>query len=126
MEYGRGISEKLRRDIWTLPFRTGRCRAFNRSTSWESRFHEPMVIPLPDQDARIRLLTVMLACKKLDFSAQDGAMLLADLTEGWNWSGRDLEGWVSRAEQKALLEAIRAGGPEHYVIKMDDFEVAPH
>ena len=90
-----------------------------------SRFQERMVVPLPDRDARIRLLTVMLACKKLDFPAQDGAVLLADLTEGWNWSGRDLEGWVSRAEQKALLEAIRAGGPEHYVIKMDDFEVAP-
>ena len=90
-----------------------------------SRFQERIVVPLPDRDARIRLLTVMLACKKLDFPAQDGAVLLADLTEGWNWSGRDLEGWVSRAEQKALLEAIRAGGPEHYVIKMDDFEVAP-
>jgi AAA+ superfamily predicted ATPase len=76
---------------------------------------ERMVIPLPDRDARIRLLTIMLAGKKVDFPVKDGAVLLADLTEGRSWSGRDLEGWVAGAEQKALLRAIHDGGPDHYV-----------
>jgi SpoVK/Ycf46/Vps4 family AAA+-type ATPase len=91
-----------------------------------SRFQERMVVPLPDRDARIRLLTIMLAGKKVDFPVKDGAILLADLTEGRRWSGRDLEGWVAGAEQKALLQAIRDGGPDHYVIRIDNFEVAPH
>ena len=91
-----------------------------------SRFQERMVIPLLDRDARIRLLIIMLAGKKVDFPVKDGAVLLADLTEGRSWSGRDLEGWVAGAEQKALLRAIHDGGPDHYVINIEDFEVAPH
>ena len=85
-----------------------------------SRFQERMVIPLPDRDARIRLLTIMLAGKKVDFPVKDGAVLLADLTEGRSWSGRDLEGWVAGAEQKALLRAIHDGGPDHYVMNIED------
>lgn len=90
-----------------------------------SRFQERMVIPLPDRDARIRLLTIMLGGRKLGFPAKDGAVLLADLSEGRNWSGRDLESWVTRAEQRALLRAIHDGGPDHYVISIDDFEGGP-
>jgi hypothetical protein len=36
-------------------------------------------------------------------------------------SGRDLEGWVQAAEQKALLRALRDGGPENFAIGLEDF-----
>ena len=31
-------------------------------------------------------------------------------------SGRDLKSWIGRAEQKALLRAIAAGGPQHFAL----------
>jgi len=36
-------------------------------------------------------------------------------------SGRDLEGWVQAAEQKALLRALQDGGPENFEIRIEDF-----
>ena len=47
--------------------------------------------------------------------------LLADKTKDRAWSGRDLEGWVQAAEQKALLRALQDGGPENFAIGLDDF-----
>ena len=86
-----------------------------------SRFGEQLAIPLPDYEARIRLLSIFLAGKKLDFPLNNGAMLLADLSEGKNRSGRDLRNWVATAEQNALLRAMEEGGPDSYVITLDDF-----
>jgi hypothetical protein len=34
---------------------------------------------------------------------------------------RDLESWVQAAEQKALLRALRDGGPENFAIGLEDF-----
>jgi hypothetical protein len=73
-------------------------------------------------DFRVRLLAMLLAGKKLDFSLDDGTTLLADLSEGKSWNGRDLGSWVRSAEQRALMRAMRDGGPEHYSIGLDDFD----
>lgn len=89
-----------------------------------SRFAERRQVPLPDHAARIRLLTILLRGKKLDFSVEDGTRLLADLTEGKALSGRDLSNWVISAEQNALVRVFENGGPETYVIALDDFSSA--
>jgi SpoVK/Ycf46/Vps4 family AAA+-type ATPase len=86
-----------------------------------SRFQEKLVVPLPDQQARIRLLTNLLTGKKISFSLNDGAVLLADQTKDRALSGRDLESWVQAAEQKALLRALREGGPGNFAIGLEDF-----
>lgn len=87
-----------------------------------SRFEETLVIPLPDRNSRIRLISIFLSGKRLGFPLEDGAVLLADLSGGRGWSGRDLNNWVRSAEQKAMIRALEAGGPEHYSIGLDDFD----
>ncbi|WP_263356582.1 AAA family ATPase [Acidicapsa ligni] len=87
-----------------------------------SRFEETLVIPLPDRNSRTRLISIFLGGKKLGFPLEDGAVLLADLSDGRGWSGRDLNNWIRSAEQKALIRALEAGGPEHYLIGLDDFD----
>jgi SpoVK/Ycf46/Vps4 family AAA+-type ATPase len=59
-----------------------------------SRFQEKLVIPLPDRNARIRLLANLLTGKKISFPFNDGAILLADQTKDQALSGRDLQSWV--------------------------------
>jgi SpoVK/Ycf46/Vps4 family AAA+-type ATPase len=85
-------------------------------------FQERMAVTLPNRDARIKLFTRLLRDKKIDFSLGDGAVLLAELTEGKSLDSRDIENSVQAAQQKALLRAVRNGGPEHYSITLDDFE----
>jgi SpoVK/Ycf46/Vps4 family AAA+-type ATPase len=87
-----------------------------------SRFSDKLVIPLPDREGRIRLLRILLQGKNIAFPLAAGTVLLADLTEGKEWSGRDLENWVRAAEQKALRHAVRSGGPETFAIGLNDFE----
>jgi SpoVK/Ycf46/Vps4 family AAA+-type ATPase len=84
-------------------------------------FHDQLVIGLPGRDAKVKLFTQLLSDKKLSFPLIDGAVLLAQLTEHQPMGSRDVENLVHAAEQKALLRAIRNGGPEHYVITLDDF-----
>jgi len=86
-----------------------------------SRFQERLAIPLPDQQARGRLLTNLLTGKKIGFPLEAGAVLLAGHPKGRALSGRDLEGWVQAAEQKALLRALQDGGPENFEIRIEDF-----
>jgi len=88
-----------------------------------SRFQEKLVIPLPNHQARVRLLANLLAGKKIGFSLNDGAVLLADQTKDQALSGRDLEGWVQAAEQKALLRALRDGGLDTFAIGLEDFGI---
>jgi SpoVK/Ycf46/Vps4 family AAA+-type ATPase len=90
-------------------------------TAVRSRFQEKLFIPLPNHNARIRLLTNLLTGKKIAFSLNDGAVLLANQTKNQEQSGRDLEGWVQAAEQKALLRALRDGGPDSFAIALEDF-----
>jgi hypothetical protein len=87
-----------------------------------SRFQERISIPLPDFEARERLLSVLLQKKRLAFDVAEGARTLAAMSEGKGMSGRDLESWVSRAERKALPRAIAAGGPQHFALMVEDFD----
>ena len=50
-----------------------------------------------------------------------GAALLTDQTMDQALSGRDLEGWVQAAEQKALLRVLQDGGSENFAIGLEDF-----
>jgi len=86
-------------------------------------FHEEMAIDLPGRDARVKLFAQLLADKKISFSLTDGALLLAQLTDRQAMASRDVENLVRSAEQKALLRAVRNGGPEHYSIVLEDFEL---
>jgi len=86
-----------------------------------SRFQEKLIIPLPNHQARVRLLANLLTGKNIDFPLNDGAVLLADQVKDRALSGRDLEGWVQAAEQKALLRALQDGGPENFAIGLEDF-----
>ena len=85
-------------------------------------FHEEMAIGLPGGDARVKLFTQLLADKKISFPLADGALLLAQMTERQAMGSRDVENLVRSAEQRALLRAVRNGGPEHYSIALDDFD----
>jgi ATPase family associated with various cellular activities (AAA) len=87
-----------------------------------SRFQERLAIPLPDLHGRERLLTVLLQKKRLTFALEEGSHTLAAMSEGRGMSGRDLKSWIGRAEQKALLRAIATGGPQHFALKLDDFD----
>jgi len=85
-------------------------------------FHEEMAIGLPGHAARIKLFTQLLADKKISFPLADGALLLAQMTERQAMGSRDVENLVRSAEQRALLRAVRNGGPENYSIALDDFD----
>ena len=89
-----------------------------------SRFAERIQVPLPDHAGRIQFISILLKGKKFDFSLEDGVCLLADLTKDKAFSGRDLRSWVAAAEQNALMRAFESGGPEKYVITLDDFSSA--
>jgi hypothetical protein len=80
-------------------------------------------IQQPHHAPRIKLFTRLLRDKKIDFSLDDGAVLLAELTEGQSLDSRDIENSVQAAQQKALLRAVRNGGPEHYSMSLDDFDL---
>jgi SpoVK/Ycf46/Vps4 family AAA+-type ATPase len=87
-----------------------------------SRFRETVVIPLPDEDARRRLLSIMLEKKRLAFSPEEHLSALVARTEGM--SGRDLKNYVGRAEQSALIRAMNNGGPQHFSLQFEDFQQA--
>jgi hypothetical protein len=57
------------------------------------------------------------------FPLEEGARAPAEASEGKGLSGRDLQSWIGRAEQKALLRAIAAGGPEHFALTLADFDL---
>jgi SpoVK/Ycf46/Vps4 family AAA+-type ATPase len=84
-----------------------------------SRFRETVVIPLPDEDARRRLLSIMLEKKRLAFSPEEHLSALVARTKGM--SGRDLKNYVGRAEQNALIRAMNNGGPQHFSLQFEDF-----
>jgi SpoVK/Ycf46/Vps4 family AAA+-type ATPase len=84
-----------------------------------SRFRKTLVIPLPDEEARRRLLTIMLGKKRLGFNLEQKVAALAARTEAM--SGRDLQNYVGRAEQNALIRAMANGGPQHFSLQLEDF-----
>ena len=72
-----------------------------------SRLQEQIEIPLPDLEARVRLLKGFLQSKPLRFSIADASRTLAQQSEGM--SGRDLHHWVARAEHKTVQRATARG-----------------
>ena len=84
-----------------------------------SRLQEQIEIPLPDLEARVRLLKIFLRSKPVNFPLAGASRSLAQQTEGM--SGRDLHNWVARAEHKAVQRAIVRGGPLHFTLTLDDF-----
>jgi SpoVK/Ycf46/Vps4 family AAA+-type ATPase len=82
------------------------------------RFTESIHVPLPDYEARTRLLRILLSQCKASFSDEDVALLAAH-SEGM--SGGDLKNWVEKAQQRAVARAIAAGGAEHYSMETADF-----
>ncbi|GGG87054.1 AAA family ATPase [Edaphobacter dinghuensis] len=84
-------------------------------------FAERLVLPAPNPEMRPKLLRTFLMGKALNFPLDEGVQILANRLDGNPVSGTDLEQWVREAERKALLRAVRMGGPEHLRIELDDF-----
>jgi SpoVK/Ycf46/Vps4 family AAA+-type ATPase len=84
-----------------------------------SRLPKRIEIPLPNADARARILAVLLRGKPVMFPLESGAAQLAARAEGR--SGRDLRSWVESAELRAVARAIDAGAPETVTIGLGDF-----
>jgi ATP-dependent Zn protease len=86
-----------------------------------SRFTEQITIPLPDLDGRRRILEILLQAKRIDFDCASACATLAARSVGK--SGRDLKNWIARSEQKAVQRAVAAGGPAHFILTREDFNV---
>jgi SpoVK/Ycf46/Vps4 family AAA+-type ATPase len=87
-----------------------------------SRFQEQIEIPLPNLEARMRLLDIFLRAKPLEVSLAEVSRALAEQSHGM--SGRDIQNWIARAEQKAVQRAILQGGPQHFMLRLGDFKDA--
>ncbi len=88
-----------------------------------SRLQEKIEIPLPNLEARIQLLDIFLRAKPQNFSLAEVSRALAEQSHGM--SGRDIQNWIARAEQKAVQRAITQGGPQHFILTFDDLDRLP-
>ena len=88
-----------------------------------SRLQEKIEIPLPNLEVRMQLLEIFLRAKPLDFSLAEASSALAEKSHGM--SGRDIQNWIARAEQKAVQRAILQGGPQHFVLTLQDLDRPP-
>lgn len=86
-------------------------------------FEEQMDVGIPDRNGRFKLFMHLLSAKKLSFSLEEGAFFLTQLTEDRAMDTRGVENFVRTAEQKALLRAMKNGGPESFSIALDDFGI---
>jgi SpoVK/Ycf46/Vps4 family AAA+-type ATPase len=60
--------------------------------------------------------------ERINFDCASACRTLAEMSNGK--SGRDLKNWIARAEQKAVQRAVLMGGPEHFMLTVDDFRTA--
>ena len=60
--------------------------------------------------------------QRISHPLREACELLAQQCASMNWSGRDLRSWVERAEQRAVQRAVLEGGPNHYELRLSDFE----
>ena len=88
-----------------------------------SRIQEQIEIPLPNLEARVRLLEIFLRAKPLDFSLAEVSSAFAEQSHGM--SGRHIQNWIARAEQKAVQRAITQGGPQHFILTLQDLDGPP-
>ena len=98
-------------------------RIDNIDPAIRSRLQEQIEIPLPNLEARIQLLEIFLRATPLDFSLAEGSSALAEKSQGM--SGRDIQNWIARAEQKAVQRAIAQGGPQHFILTLQDLDRPP-
>ena len=89
-----------------------------------SRLPQRIALPLPDTAACMKMLTLLLRDKSLAFPLQASCEILAAECATRNWSGRDLRSWIERAEHSAVQRALSSGGPDHFLLQMQDFKSA--
>ena len=82
-----------------------------------SRLTQQILIPLPDLDVRRRIFGILLQPKRVGFGRASACQTLAGMSDGK--SGRDLKGWIARAEQKAVQRAIAHGDPQHFALTLE-------
>ena len=82
-----------------------------------SRFPSHIEIPLPDEDAREKILRAFLGKKPVAFDLGELRGVARRLA---GKSGRDIRSIVERAEQTAVARAINDGGAEHFKLRVDD------
>lgn len=84
-------------------------------------FAERLTIPAPSHAMRPHLLRLLLTGKNLSFPLDEGVQKLANKLDGSPVTASSLAEWVRAAERKALLRAVKLGGPEHLSIDLGDF-----
>ena len=82
-----------------------------------SRFPSHIEIPLPDEEAREKILRAFLGKKPVAFDLGELRGVARRLA---GKSGRDIRSIVERAEQTAVARAINDGGAEHFKLRVDD------
>lgn len=87
-----------------------------------SRLPQRISLPLPDRASCVQMLGILLQEKPISHPLREACELLAQQCASMNWSGRDLRSWVERAEQRAVQRAVLEGGPNHYELRLSDFE----
>ena len=90
----------------------------NIGASVLSRFTERLSIPLPDMDARVRMLQVMFLQARIGSRFETDYPLLGELSDGM--SLRDLKNWLTVAQRRAVLRAVEEGGSSSYSMTRED------
>ena len=84
-----------------------------------SRLERKIEIGLPDEQARAKILSLLLSSKPVAFDISEKSQELAKLTAGM--SGRDLSSLITRATRKAVNRTIQSGEEiEALTISEDD------
>lgn len=86
-------------------------------------FQEQIEIVLSGYEAGLNLFRQLLGSKKLSFPVEDATCVFDQLNVKRMMDSKDIEAFVQSAEHRALLRAIRNGGPEHYSIELTDFPI---
>ena len=87
-----------------------------------SRLERKIEIGLPDQQARAKILRLLLSSKPVNFDIDAESDHIAELTEGY--SGRDLNAFITRATRKAVNRAMNLDESiDNIVITVEDLHL---
>jgi len=96
----------------------------NIDASILSRFTERLTVPLPDLEARMRMLKVLFVQARIDSLFSGDYPLLGELSSGM--SLRNIRNWLSLAQRQAVSRAVRNGGSAAYsMVREDLLDSAP-
>src|ERR1017187_1130242 len=84
----------------------------NIDASILSRFTERLTVPLPDLEARMRMLKILFVQAKIDSLFSGDYPLLGELSSGM--SLRDISNWLALAQRRAVSRAVENGGSSAY------------